>query len=101
MGFCLFVCFFGNIFHFDVHYVCMLVQRLESQGRHFTNVHYYYYYQRHTEVVTTCAEYLTVTHPQRRSPGLAARFCSIGGNPFGVTKSHRDVVRSGFIGASG
>ena len=32
-----------NIFHLDVHYVCMLVQRFEPQGRRFTNFHYYYY----------------------------------------------------------
>ena len=32
-----------NIFHLDVHYVCMLVQHFEPQGRHFTNFHYYYY----------------------------------------------------------
>ena len=31
-----------NIFHLDVHYVCMLVQRFEPQGRRFTNFHYYY-----------------------------------------------------------
>ena len=30
--------FFNNIFHLDVHYVCMLVQRFEPQGRRFTNV---------------------------------------------------------------
>ena len=36
--------FFDNIFHLDVHYVCMLVQRFEPQGRRFTNFHYYYYY---------------------------------------------------------
>ena len=35
--------FFDNIFHLDVHYVCMLVQRFEPQGRRFTNFHYYYY----------------------------------------------------------
>ena len=33
----------GSIFHLDVHYVCMLVQRFEPQGRSFTNFHYYYY----------------------------------------------------------
>ena len=33
-----------NIFHLDVHYVCMLVQRLEPQGRCFANFHHYYYY---------------------------------------------------------
>ena len=33
--------FFDKIFHHDVHYVCMLVQRFEPQGRRFTNVHYY------------------------------------------------------------
>ena len=32
----------NNIFHLDVYYVCMLVQRFESQGRRFTNFHYYY-----------------------------------------------------------
>ena len=32
-----------NIFHLDVHYVCMLIQRFEPQGRRFTNFHYYYY----------------------------------------------------------
>ena len=26
-----------KIFHLDVHYVCMLVQLFEPQGRHFTN----------------------------------------------------------------
>ena len=35
--------FLDNIFHLDVHYVCMLVQRFELQGRRFTNFHYYYY----------------------------------------------------------
>ena len=35
---------FYNIFHLDVHYVCMLVQSFEPQGRRFTNFHYYYYY---------------------------------------------------------
>ena len=36
--------FFGdNIFHLGVHYVCMLVQCFEPQGRRFTNFHYYYY----------------------------------------------------------
>ena len=34
--------FFDNIFHLDVHYVCMLVQRFEPHGRRFTNFHYYY-----------------------------------------------------------
>ena len=33
--------FFDNIFHLDVHYVCMLVQRFEPQGGCFTNFHYY------------------------------------------------------------
>ena len=32
--------FLDNIFHLDVHYVCMLVQRFEPQGRRFTNFHY-------------------------------------------------------------
>ena len=34
-----------NIFHLDVHYVryTILVQRLEPQGGHFTNFHYYYH----------------------------------------------------------
>ena len=35
---------FDTVFHLDVHYVCMLVQRFEPQGRRFTNFHYYYYY---------------------------------------------------------
>ena len=35
--------FFDNIFHLDVHYVCMLVQGFELQGRRFTNFHYCYY----------------------------------------------------------
>ena len=35
--------FFDNIFHLDVHHVCMLVQRFEPQGRRFTSFHYYYY----------------------------------------------------------
>ena len=30
--------FWDNIFHLDVHYVC--VQRFEPQGRRFTNFHY-------------------------------------------------------------
>ena len=36
--------FSNNILHLDVHYVCytILFQRFESQGRCFTNVHYYY-----------------------------------------------------------
>ena len=33
----------ANIFHLDVHYVYMLVQRFEPQGRRFTNFHDYYY----------------------------------------------------------
>ena len=33
-----------KIFHLDVHYVCVLVQRFEPQGRRFTNFHYYYYH---------------------------------------------------------
>ena len=36
--------FLYNIFHLDVHYVCMLVQRFEPQGRRFTNLHYDYYH---------------------------------------------------------
>ena len=36
--------FLDNIFHLDVHYVCMFVQHFEPQGRRFTNFHYYYYY---------------------------------------------------------
>ena len=35
--------FLDNIFHLDVHYVCMLVQCFEPQGRHFTNFHYHCY----------------------------------------------------------
>ena len=53
---CLCVCvcvlnflFLDNIFHLNVHYVCMLVQRFEPQGRRFTNFHYYYYYS-----IVTC-----------------------------------------------
>ena len=37
-----FLSFFDNIFHLDVHYVFMLVQCFEPQGRRFTNFHYYY-----------------------------------------------------------
>ena len=33
-----------NLFYLDVHYVCMLVQRFEPQGRRFTIFHYYYYF---------------------------------------------------------
>ena len=33
----LFLFFSDNIFHLDVHYVYMLVQRFEPQGRRFTN----------------------------------------------------------------
>ena len=33
----------GIFFHLDVHYVCMLVQRFEPQGRRFANFCYYYY----------------------------------------------------------
>ena len=44
--------FFDNIFHLDVHHVCMLVQRFEPQGRRFTNFHYYYYYR--TGKCTVC-----------------------------------------------
>ena len=32
---------FYNIFHLDAHYVCMLVQHFELQGRRFTKFHYY------------------------------------------------------------
>ena len=32
-SFCLFVVVVDNIFHLDVHYVCMLVQRFEPEGR--------------------------------------------------------------------
>ena len=35
--------FWDTIFHLDVHYVCMFVQRFEPQGRRFTNFHYYYH----------------------------------------------------------
>ena len=42
---------FYNIFHLDVHYVCMLVQRFESQGRRFTNFHYYYEYSQQNAVL--------------------------------------------------
>ena len=39
----MYIFIFGdNIFHLDVHYVCMLVQLFEPQGRRFTNFHYYY-----------------------------------------------------------
>ena len=30
---------FDNIFHLDIHYVCMLVLRFEPHGRCFTNSH--------------------------------------------------------------
>ena len=33
--------FFIDIFHLDVHYVCMLVQCFEPHGRRSTNFHYY------------------------------------------------------------
>ena len=38
----IFIYFFDNVFHLDVHYVCifMLVQRFEPQVRRFTNFHY-------------------------------------------------------------
>ena len=36
-------CVLDNIFNLDVHYICMLVQRFEPQGRRFTNFRYYYY----------------------------------------------------------
>ena len=32
-----------NIFHLNVHYVYMLIQRFEPQGMRFTNFHYYNY----------------------------------------------------------
>ena len=32
-----FLFFLDNIFHLDVHYVCMLVKRFEPKGRRFTN----------------------------------------------------------------
>ena len=38
-----FFVFLDNILHLDVHYVCLLVQHFEPQGRRFTNFHYYYY----------------------------------------------------------
>ena len=41
--FIFFIFWGGSIFHLDVHYVCVLVQRFEPQGRCFTNFHYYYY----------------------------------------------------------
>ena len=34
--------FFDNIFHLHVHYVCLLVQHFEPQGRCFTNFRCYY-----------------------------------------------------------
>ena len=34
--------FFDNIFHLNIHYVCMFVQHFEPQGRCFTSFHYYY-----------------------------------------------------------
>ena len=40
MNTCRYIYIFCNIFHLDVHYVCMLVQRFELQGRRFTNFHY-------------------------------------------------------------
>ena len=48
--------FLYNIFRLDVHYVCMLVQRFELQGRRFTNFHYYYYCVAHPQVVCNCAQ---------------------------------------------
>ena len=42
---------FDNIFHLDVHYVCMPVQRCEPQGRRFTNFHYYHYSPNATQVM--------------------------------------------------
>ena len=40
---CRYLLLLDNIFHLDVHYVCMLVQCFETQGRPFTIFHYYYY----------------------------------------------------------
>ena len=34
---------FLKTFSICVHYVCLLVQRFEPQGRRFTNFHYYYF----------------------------------------------------------
>ena len=33
--------FWDKIFYLDVHSVCLLVERVEPQGRRFTNFHYY------------------------------------------------------------
>ena len=46
------VVFLDNVFHLEVHYVCMLVQRFEPQSRRFTNFHYYYYTLRSTHTHT-------------------------------------------------
>ena len=48
--------FLDNIFHLDVHYVCMLVQRFEPQGRRFRNFQYYYYHDHHVQ--TECLHWL-------------------------------------------
>ena len=51
-----------NIFHLDVRYVCMLVQRFEPQGRRFTNFHYYYYYYE-TDRYCYCYYYYIMLRP--------------------------------------
>ena len=52
---------FDNIFHLDVHYVCMLVQCFEPQGRRFTNFHGYYYYVYDSGIYTHTYKHAQVT----------------------------------------
>ena len=52
--------FFDNIFHLDVHYLYMLVQYFEPQGRRFINLHYYYYYYQRSSL-SLCDYYEAVS----------------------------------------
>ena len=65
--------FLDNIFHLDVHYVCMLVQHFEPQGRRFTNFHYYYYYACSRPFETFILEGERVAQAERCGHNVIAR----------------------------
>ena len=71
--------FLDNIFHLDVHYVCMLVQRFEPQGRRFTNFHYYYYLRRPPVDCYTAAELWKTTKDNIPINPFPAAACKISG----------------------
>ena len=57
-----FLLFLDNIFHLNVHYVCMVVQCFEPQGRRFTNFHYDYYYD-HYYLGPQCLKPFSIAFP--------------------------------------